>query len=69
MKTFNHHFDQATAHDREIFNKFCKTSEYFDPTSLLDIIIESYMDDQDIEGLTNYLQEIININSTTNENQ
>jgi len=61
-ETFDHNFDTATAHDREIFAKFCKTSEYFDRHSLLSTIIESYMNDQEIEGLTLHLQEIIDSN-------
>lgn len=51
----NKHSFFPNGHDNKIFDKFCKVSSVFDKGELLDIIVQNWCDDQDIECITQSL--------------
>jgi len=49
--------DTTNGHDRAIVDKFNKLAENFDSYGLLEIILKNFCDDQDLEEITNLLEE------------
>ena len=59
-----HNFDNSTAHNKEIYAKFCDTASNFDENELLCKIIESYLCDEELADLTAHLQNNLNENKS-----
>jgi len=53
----NKHLFSPNGHDQKIFNKFCDVSSKLDTYGLLEFIVENWCDDQDLEDITNRLEE------------
>jgi len=59
--------DTTNGHDRAIVDKFNKLAEKFDHYGLLELILKNFCDDQDLEEITNLLEERIEQNEVEEE--
>lgn len=53
----NKHLFSPNGHDQKIFDRFTHISSKLDTYGLLEFIVENWCDDQDLEDITNRLEE------------
>ena len=59
----NKHQFESFSHNPELFGNFCHVASNFDEGEILEVTLMEYLDDRQIKGLTERLQELIDINT------
>lgn len=65
----NKHKFIPNGHDDKVFKLFCNIASKFNASDLLHEIITRYCDDQDLEEITEHLQDVISNTIKTHDNE
>ncbi len=55
--------DTINGHNAKVIEEFNRTSKKFEDTDLLNIILSNWADDQDLEDITNFLNDRLDENN------